>query len=90
VRIASRVIDGDDKRLHYLHEMYRVRDGVLAATNEIVALHVSMATRHSERFPDAVRAAVAAMKAAHARLPLPPQAGRKLGLHHHRRARTTG
>ncbi len=49
VRIVSRLIDGDDKRLHYLHEMYRVRDGDLAATNEIVALHVSMATRHSER-----------------------------------------
>ena len=89
VRIVSRLLDGDDKRLHYLHEMYRVRDGALTATNEIVALHVSMATRHSERFPEAVRAAVAAMKAAHAGAPLPPQAGRKLGLRHHRRKRAT-
>ena len=89
VRIVSRLIDGDDKRLHYLHEMHRVRDGVLAATNEVVALHVGMETRRGERFPDVVRAAIAAMKAAHAGAPLPPQAGRRLGLHHHRRARAT-
>ena len=88
VRIVSRVIDGDDKRVHYLHEMYR-DGGELAATNEIVALHVDMRTRRSSRFPDDVRSRIDAMKAAHAALPWPPQRGRTLGLHHHRREPAT-
>jgi acyl-CoA thioester hydrolase len=80
VRIVSRLLDCDTKRLHYFHEMFRERDGVLAATNEIVALHVGMAERTSEPFPGEVAARLATIKAHHARLPLPPQAGRVLGL----------
>ena len=80
VRIASRLLDCDAKRLHYLHEMARERDGAVAATNEIVALHVGMATRRSTPFPPGVAERLTAMKAAHAALPLPPQAGRTLGL----------
>jgi acyl-CoA thioester hydrolase len=80
VRMTSRLLDCDAKRLHYLHEMVRERDGAPAATNEIVALNVGMAARKSEPFPPAIAARLAAMKTAHAALPLPPQAGRVLGL----------
>jgi acyl-CoA thioester hydrolase len=80
VAIKSRVLDCDAKRLHYFHEMRRAHDGALAATNEIVALHVGMSKRRSAPFPEAVGALLAAMKAAHAALPPPPRAGRTLGL----------
>ena len=80
VRMTSRLLDCDAKRLHYLHEMVRERDGAPAATNEIVALNVGMKARKSEPFPPAIAARLAAMKTAHAALPLPPQAGRVLGL----------
>ena len=80
VTIESRVLDCDAKRLHYFHEMRREHDGATAATNEVVALHVSMATRRSAPFPDEVAARLEAMKAAHAARPRPPQAGRTLGL----------
>ena len=80
VVIESRLLDADSKRLHYYHRMTRERDGALAATNEIVALHVSMATRRGAPFPAATRARVEDMKAAHAALPPPPRAGRRLGL----------
>jgi len=80
VVIESRLFDCDAKRLHYYHRMTRERDGELAATNEIVALHVSMATRRSAPFPDATAALARAMKTAHASLPRPPRAGRMLGL----------
>jgi hypothetical protein len=39
-----------------------------------------MTTRRSAPFPPDVQAQLAAMKALHAALPLPPQAGRKLGI----------
>lgn len=80
VTIESRLIDCDARRLHYFHEMRRERDGALAATNEVVALHVAMTTRRGAPFPDGVLAQLEAMKAAHAALPPPPRAGRVLGL----------
>jgi acyl-CoA thioester hydrolase len=80
VRISSRVIDCDTKRLHYWHEMTRELDGTIAATNEIVVLNVGMATRKSEPFPAEIADRLAAMRAAHSALPLPKQVGRKLGL----------
>jgi acyl-CoA thioester hydrolase len=80
VTIQSRLLDHDAKRLHYFHEMRRERDGATAATNEIVALHVGMATRRSTPFPGATTALLETLKTAHAALPRPPRAGRMLGL----------
>jgi acyl-CoA thioester hydrolase len=80
LRIASRLIDHDHKRIHYFHEMQHEAKGFVAATNEILAMHVDMATRKSAPFPSGVQARLAEMKAAHERLPLPPQLGRKLGI----------
>jgi acyl-CoA thioester hydrolase len=80
VAIESRLLDCDAKRLHGFHEMRRERDGAVAATNEFVALHVSMATRRGAPLPAAVAALAVAMKTAHATLPRPPQVGRALGL----------
>jgi acyl-CoA thioester hydrolase len=77
---ASRLLDFDGKRLHYFHEMLRESAAALAATNEIVALHVGMADRRSAPFPPEVRRRLEAMKAAHAALPPPLRVGRKLGL----------
>jgi acyl-CoA thioester hydrolase len=80
VRVVSRLIDHDDKCIHYFHEMHHAQDGYLAATNELLAIHVNMATRRSEPFPLDVRERLVAMRSAHATLPFPPQVGRKLGI----------
>jgi acyl-CoA thioester hydrolase len=80
VRVATRVVDCDHKRIHYFHEMCHAEAGFLAATNEILAVHVDMATRRSAPFPDAVAARIAAMLTAHARQPLAATAGRTLGI----------
>lgn len=80
VTIESRLLDCDAKRLHYHHAMRRARDGEVAATNEIVALHVAMATRRSAPFPQGVAASLDAIRAAHATLPPALRAGRTLGL----------
>jgi acyl-CoA thioester hydrolase len=80
VRIETRILDHDAKRIHYFHEMIHAGDGWLAATNELVALHVDMASRRSTPFPDHVAARLAALRAAPATRPLPPQVGRRLGL----------
>jgi acyl-CoA thioester hydrolase len=80
VRIESRLLDHDPKRIHYFHAMVDARDGWLAATNELVAMHVDMATRRGAPFSRETQERLAAMQASHATLPLPEQAGRKLGI----------
>ena len=75
VRVVSRLVDHDRKRLHYFHQMFHAADGWLAATNEIVAIHVDMATRRSAPFSDETAARLAAMGTAHAALPTPPSSG---------------
>src|SRR6266542_4269613 len=45
LRFTTQLLAWDAKRLHYFHEMYHAADGFLAATNELVSLHVSEATR---------------------------------------------
>ena len=80
VRIATRLVDHDHKRIHYFHEMSHVKGGWLAATNELLAMHVDMATRRSAPFPDDVVAHLAAMQSALAALPPSALLGRKLGI----------
>lgn len=79
VSIATRLLDCDHKRVHYFHEMVAA-DGRLAATNELLAMHVDMASRRSTPFPDPVAARLLRMRAAHAALPPPAQLGRRLGI----------
>jgi acyl-CoA thioester hydrolase len=79
-RIVTRLLDHDHKRIHYFHEMSDGGGAWLAATNELLAMHVDLATRRSAAFPEAVLARLAAMQSAHAGLPPPAQLGRKLGI----------
>jgi len=80
VRIVSRLVDCDHRRIHYFHEMQHEAKGYVAASNEILAMHVDMATRKSAPFPTDVHARLAEMKASHAALPLAAQVGRTLGI----------
>jgi len=80
VRIASRLIDFDHKRIRYFHEMHHATKAYLAATNELLAMHINMATRRSEPFPPGVQERLTRMKSAHSAFALPPQVGRTLGI----------
>ena len=80
LRFVTRLIDHDAKRLHYFHEMYHAEQGYLAATNELLSLHVSQTTRRAAPMAEAVLARLAQIKTAHARLAAAPQVGRVIGL----------
>ena len=60
--------------------MYHADEGFLAATNELMSLHVSQETRRSAPMAPAIEDKLAAIQAAHDPLPLPPQLGRVIGL----------
>src|SRR5262249_38096096 len=78
VRIATQLLGMDDKRLHLGHEMFMLATGRRAATQELMYLHIDLAARRVVPFPPAVRERVAAAAAAHANLPRPGWAGRRI------------
>ncbi len=83
--VTTRLLDFDEKRMHYFHAMHRADGGELAATLEQVSIHVDLATRRSARMPEEALARLGEVLAAHRRLARPPEAGRVIGL----RPRTT-
>ncbi len=76
VRVTFQLLDFDSKRIHYFEQLLHADDGWVSATSENMTLHVDMASKKVAPFPDSVTRSLAAMKAAHAHLPVPEGAGR--------------
>lgn len=75
LRFEARLLDFDAKRIHFYQEMFHGTEGYLAASQESLSSHVSMATRRTSPFPEEILGRLAAIKAAHAVLPRPWQVG---------------
>jgi acyl-CoA thioester hydrolase len=80
VRVTFQLLDFDAKRLHFFEQLFHAVDGWVSATSENMALHVDMAAGKTAAFPSDVAASLARMKAAHAKLPVPEAAGRRIGM----------
>ncbi|MGH7391477.1 MAG: thioesterase family protein [Candidatus Rokuibacteriota bacterium] len=80
LRFTTLLLAHDAKRLHYFHAMYHADGGYLAATNELMSLHVSEATRRGAPLAADVVARLARIQQAHDALPRPLQVCRTIGL----------
>ena len=80
LRFTTRLLAFDAKRIHYFHEMHHATEGFLAATNELMSLHVNLATRRAAPMSADVLARLADILSLHETLPIPPQVGRRIGL----------
>ena len=80
LRFTTLLLGHDAKRIHYIHQMYHAKDGYLAATNELMSLHVSQETRRGAPMAPEVLERLARIQRSHERLPRPPQVGRVMGL----------
>lgn len=76
---SMQLLDHDEKRFHYFQELHHV-DGWLAATSEVLTLHVDMSGPKVRPFPPDIMANLDAMRAAHAVLPVSDRAGRSIGI----------
>ena len=76
----SRIVDFDAKRFHLLHRMFHADQGFLAATNELMCLHVDLAQRRSAPFPDDAMAKVRQLGEVHARFAPTDGVGRAIGI----------
>jgi acyl-CoA thioester hydrolase len=80
LRFTTQLLDFDEKRIHCFHQMFHAGEGYLAATNELMSLHVSQETRRSTRMAREVLERLEEIRDAHRALPIPPQVGRVMGL----------
>jgi acyl-CoA thioester hydrolase len=76
LRYASQLLGVDAKRLHAFHRMTDADTGDELAANELMLLHVDVATERVTPMPPQRREGAATLSAAHAALPVPPTAGR--------------
>ncbi|MFZ8899273.1 MAG: thioesterase family protein [Alphaproteobacteria bacterium] len=74
------LLDCDEKRLHYIHEMHHAEKGYLAATNELIGIHIDMKTRRSTPMPKDLQDRLQGALALHSSLPKPHQVGRVIGI----------
>ena len=84
MRFETQVLEIDPKRLHLFHCMYQDAEGYLAATNEIMCMHVDTATGRSAPFPPDRLEVLAAIGRAHAALPAPADKGSVIGIRRRR------
>jgi len=80
LRFTTQLLGFDEKRIHYFHEMLHAGEGYLAATNELMSLHVSAETRGSAPMAREILERLEEIQRAHRALPIPAQVGRVMGL----------
>jgi len=80
IRLTLQLLDCDDKRLHIFHAMFHGASGDLLATGEQMLVHVDMQAGRSVPMPPDMQHRVQAIRAAHAALPRPAQAGQPIGI----------
>ena len=85
LQFTLQLLDADEKRLHYYFEMFHGTEGYLAATSELISMHVDLDARLSAPMPEAAQRRIAAILEAHRDLARPEQSGRVIGI---RRKRT--
>lgn len=55
IRTVTTLVDCDEKRIHYFHEMYKEDGNILAARNECLCMNVELETRQAQPFPQAAQ-----------------------------------
>jgi len=76
--VTTQVLGADEKRLHLFHTLQRPTTETVLATGEHMLLHVDTAAGRACPMVEPVAGAVAAAAAAHAFLPRPEGAGRRI------------
>ncbi len=80
LKVASRILSFDGRRLVLFHEMHDAETTALVATNEVLCLHVNLQTRRTTPLPVAARDRIETARVEHGRLPRPSRAGRAISL----------
>jgi acyl-CoA thioester hydrolase len=80
VFITTQFLDHDEKRVHYVQEMFHATDRWLSCITENIIMHVNMTTKKSSPFPQHVQDKIAQASISHSKLLVPPQVGHRIGI----------
>lgn len=80
LRITTQLLGFDSKRIHYFHRMYHADRKFLAATTELIIIHVDLNRRRSATMPTYILDRLNAVMTHHVQLPRPPQSARVIGV----------
>jgi acyl-CoA thioester hydrolase len=80
LRFETRLLDHDEKRIHFYQEMFHAQEGFMAASHETISVWVDMNTRKTAPLPAEAIARLAEVKAAHSTLSRPWQIGHAISV----------
>ena len=80
LRFTTRILNCDEKRIHFWHEMYHATEGYLAATNELLSLHIDLTNRRVGPMAPEITEWVRKICDRHSTLPEPSGVGRLIGM----------
>lgn len=80
VKIATQILDFDQKRLHYVQTMHHAQENWIACVTENIVMHVDLATKKSSPFPAGILEKIQDAYETHKTLPIPIQVGHKIGI----------
>ncbi len=75
LRVSTQLLAFDSKRLRFYHRMFHAGDGILAATAEMLSLHIDLKTRRVAPFPPHIHDALADLWRSHEGIAPPDDAG---------------
>ena len=78
LRFTTQLIAWAPKWINCIHCMYSADQDYLAATNQLLFVHVNLDTRRSAPIPAEQQATLRAIMQSHSKLPVPAQAGRAI------------
>ncbi len=76
----SWIVDHDPKRFHLLHRMFHAEAGFLAATNELMCMHVDLKTRRSAPLPQSAQGLLVDLHGGQTRVEDGEYVGRRIGI----------
>jgi len=80
LRFTTQLLAFDGKKFRYFHSMYHAEKGYLAATNELLSLHIDLATRRVGEMAPVITQKLSEIFEEHRKLEIPSGAGRVLGM----------
>ncbi len=75
---TSFILGVDEKRVHMLHAMYNADQGYLAASHELMLLHVNQKLGKTTAMPSAIQQHLSRLQDQHRNLPTPVPTGRSI------------
>ncbi len=80
INCTTQLLEFDAKKLRIFHQMFSTDEGFLAATNELIMVHVDLNSGRSCPFPPPALDQLQSMARQHQSLAIPDGAGRALSL----------